>query len=229
MSKKRIVVLSGAGVSAESGIATFRGSDGLWENHRIEDVASPEGWARDPDLVTRFYNLRRKAALTAQPNAAHIGLAALESDFDVYIITQNVDDLHERAGSSQVLHLHGELFKMRCESDPSDIHEIYGDIEPDMLSKKGKRMRPHIVWFGEMVETIGEAAAITETADIFVVVGTSLNVYPAAGLIHALPAHAKVYIIDTNIPYVSASTQITAIEKPATEGVKELTELLKSE
>lgn len=226
--KKKLIVLSGAGVSAESGIATFRDSNGLWENHKIEDVATPEAWQRNPDLVNTFYNLRRANLLQAQPNAAHLGLATLEQEFEVHIITQNVDDLHERAGSTQVLHLHGELLKMRCEEDETDIQPIKKDITAQTLSKRGKRMRPQIVWFGEAVPNMDEAISLAEQADIFVVVGTSLQVYPAAGLLHFVPAFAPKFVIDTQLPYIANKNNIHFIEKPATTGVAELIEILKT-
>lgn len=226
MTKKNLVVLSGAGISAESGIATFRDSNGLWENHRVEDVASPEAWRKDPDLVTRFYNLRRQSVKAARPNAAHTGLAALEEQFNVQIITQNIDDLHERAGSAHVLHLHGEIFKMRCEEDPSDIQYIRGDITDQIRSRKGRKMRPDIVWFGEPVEAMPRAVEITEQADIFVIIGTSMLVYPAAGLIYAAPPHASIYVIDKQIPHINSSSHITKIEKTASEGIQELRRLL---
>lgn len=224
--KKNLVVLTGAGISAESGIATFRDSNGLWENHRVEDVASPEAWSRDPDLVTQFYNMRRQSVKDAHPNAAHKALADLEKDFNVTIITQNIDDLHERAGSNNIIHLHGEIFKVRCEEDEHDIVEWKEDITSQNLSKKGKRLRPHIVWFGEMVPKMEEAILSTATADIFVVIGTSLNVYPAAGLLNYAPQGIPIFIIDKNLPNYAALPNITAIEKPATEGVLELKEHL---
>lgn len=224
--KKKLIVLSGAGVSAESGIATFRDSNGLWENHRIEDVATPEAWQINPDLVNTFYNLRRANVLQAKPNAAHIGLAELEQHYKVHIITQNVDDLHERAGSTQVLHLHGELLKMRCEEDETDIQNISTDITAKTLSKRGKRMRPHIVWFGEAVPNMDAAIRLAEKADIFVVVGTSLQVYPAAGILDFIPSNTIKFVIDTQIPYISPKSNIHFIEQPATTGVAMLQEIL---
>ncbi len=214
MSKKKLVVLTGAGVSAESGLKTFRDSDGLWEGYNIEDVATPRAWRKDPKLVLDFYNYRRKNVLDAQPNAAHYGLADLEKNFNVTIITQNIDDLHERAGSTNVLHLHGEIFKMRSERDHEDRAE------------DGEQLRPYIVWFEEPVPKIEEAIPIVRSSDIFVVAGTSLVVYPAAGLVNYAARHIPKYIIDKRIPYTSAITNITAIEKPATEGVKTLLVLL---
>ena len=226
MSKKKLVVLSGAGVSAESGLKTFRDSDGLWEGYNIEDVATPRAWRKDPQLVLDFYNYRRKNVLDAQPNAAHYGLAELEKNFDVTIITQNIDDLHERAGSTNVLHLHGEIFKMRSERDIELVYEIRGDIKIGDKAEDGGQFRPHIVWFEEPVPKIEEAIPVVRQADIFVVVGTSLVVYPAAGLVNYAQWNVPKYIIDKRIPYTSEVTNVTTIEKPATEGVKDLLILL---
>jgi NAD-dependent deacetylase len=226
MSKKKLVVLSGAGVSAESGLKTFRDSDGLWEGYNIEDVATPRAWRKDPKLVLDFYNYRRRNVLDAQPNAAHYGLAELEKDFDVTIITQNIDDLHERAGSTNVLHLHGEIFKMRSERAHDLIYEITGDIKIGDKAEDGEQLRPYIVWFEEPVPKIEEAIPIVTSADIFVVVGTSLVVYPAAGLVNFAARHIPKYIIDKRIPYTSEIANIFAIEKPATEGVRDLMKLL---
>jgi NAD-dependent deacetylase len=222
MEKKKLVVLTGAGISAESGLKTFRDSDGLWEGYDIEDVATPRAWKKNPQLVLEFYNYRRREVAKAQPNAAHTGLAALQNDFDVHIITQNIDDLHERAGSAQVLHLHGEIFKMRCERDASLVYDIRDDIKWGDKSEKGFQLRPHIVWFEEPVPMIEEAARVAQTADIFVVVGTSLVVYPAAGLIHYAPPAIPKFIVDKKIPYTTSIQNLTAIEMPATAGVKEL-------
>ncbi len=222
MTKKKIVVLTGAGVSAESGLKTFRDGDGLWEGYNIEDVATPRAWKRNPQLVLDFYNIRRKDVLAALPNAAHIGLAELEKKFDVHIITQNIDDLHERAGSTKVLHLHGEILKMRSERNEDMVYEILDDIKLHDKAEDGAQLRPHIVWFEEPVYKIEEAIPIVYGADIFVVVGTSLVVYPAAGLVNYTAFDVPKYIIDKKIPYVSSSSNIVAIEKPATEGVKEL-------
>jgi len=224
--KKKLVVLTGAGISAESGLKTFRDSDGLWNGYNIEDVATPRAWRKNKQLVLDFYNMRRQDVLHAPPNAAHIGLAQLEKDFDVHIITQNIDDLHERAGSTNVLHLHGEIFKMRSEKDEALIYEIRKDILLGDLAEDGTQLRPHIVWFEEPVPMIEEAAAIAATADIFAVIGTSLVVYPAAGLINYAPRYIPKFMIDKTIPY-SALHNITSIEKPATEGIAELTALLK--
>jgi len=227
MSKKRLVVLSGAGVSAESGLKTFRDSDGLWEGYNIEDVATPRAWRKDPQLVLDFYNYRRKNVMDAQPNAAHYGLAELEKNFDVTIITQNIDDLHERAGSTNVLHLHGEIFKMRSERDHGLIYEIKDDIKIGDKAEDGEQLRPYIVWFEEPVPKIEEAIPVVRSADIFVVVGTSLVVYPAAGLVDYAARHIPKYIIDKRVPYTSEITNLTAIEKPATEGVGILLQMLK--
>lgn len=220
--KKKLVVLTGAGISAESGLKTFRDSDGLWEGYDVYEVATPRGFAKNPQLVLDFYNMRRKDVATAMPNAAHIGLVELEKDFDVSVITQNIDDLHERAGSTDVLHLHGEIFKMRSVSDESLVSEIRGDINMGDLAADGGQLRPHIVWFEEPVPMIEKAAAIASAAEIFVVVGSSLVVYPAAGLLQYAPRHAPKFIVDKSIPDVGYIPNIITIEKPATEGVQEL-------
>ena len=227
---KKIVVLSGAGVSAESGIPTFRASDGLWENHRIEDVATPEGWQRNQSLVQDFYNQRRKQALTVQPNAGHFALAKLEEKYDVTVITQNVDNLHERAGSSKVVHLHGELFKSRSTVDETLIYDIEGwEIKAGDLCGKGSQLRPHIVWFGEAVPMMDIAVDITHEADILIVVGTSLNVYPAAGLVYAVRKGVPIYVVDPNTPSMQKGPNITFIVEPATVGLTQLTEQLLAE
>ena len=224
--KKHIVVLTGAGISAESGLQTFRDSNGLWEGYNVYEVASPRGWYKDPKLVLDFYNMRRKDVAAAKPNEAHIGLAKLEKHFDVTIVTQNIDDLHERAGSTNVLHLHGEIFKMRSVEDEHTIYEIKGDINIGDKAKDGAQLRPHIVWFEEPVPMIEKAVALMNACDIFVVVGTSLQVYPAASLIHYAPPYLPKYIIDKKIPAVTNYPNLHLIEKPATEGVKELMEIL---
>ncbi len=226
MQKKKLVVLTGAGISAESGLRTFRDSDGLWEGYQIEDVATPRAWRKNPQLVLDFYNYRRRDVLAAQPNAAHMGLAELENDFDVTIITQNIDDLHERGGSTNILHLHGEILKMRSERDEELIYDIKGDIMLGDKAEDGAQLRPHIVWFEEAVPMIEIAMPIVQVADIFAVVGTSLVVYPAAGLVTVAADNIPKFIVDKKIPYTSAVKNVTAIEKPATEGVKELRELL---
>jgi NAD-dependent deacetylase len=226
MVKKKLVVLSGAGISAESGLKTFRDSDGLWEGYNIEDVATPGAWKKNRQLVLEFYNYRRKNVLEAQPNAAHYELASLQEKFDVHIITQNIDDLHERAGSKKVLHLHGEIFKMRSEKNEHLIYDIRDDIHLGDKAEDGSQLRPNIVWFEEPVPKIEEAIPIVYNADIFVVVGTSLVVYPAASLVNYCNTQIPKYIIDKNIPYTSSLYKLTTIQKPATEGVKVLNELL---
>ena len=224
--KKKLVVLTGAGISAESGLRTFRDSDGLWEGYDIYEVASPRGWKKDPKVVLDFYNMRRKDVAKAEPNAAHYGLAELEKDFDVTIITQNIDDLHERAGSSKIVHLHGEIFKMRSVSDLHTIYDILGNIELGDTAADGGQLRPHIVWFEEPVPMIETAAEITGMADIFVVIGTSLAVYPAAGLLNIAATEIPKYIIDKSIPYTRSVTNLTAIEATASAGVQVLKERL---
>ncbi|MBL7942239.1 MAG: NAD-dependent deacylase, partial [Flavobacteriales bacterium] len=200
MAKQKLVVLTGAGMSAESGIPTFRGGDGLWENHRIEDVATPEAWQRDPALVLEFYNQRRKGNKEALPNNGHKILAELEAYFDVEIITQNIDDLHERAGSTRVLHLHGEIRLARSTKNPDDLYAIDGwQLNMGDTCRAGSQLRPHIVWFGESVPMMDEAIQRTARADVFAVVGTSLQVYPAAGLLHYVPHGVPVYEIDPHI------------------------------
>jgi NAD-dependent deacetylase len=226
MNKKHIVVLSGAGISAESGLKTFRDSDGLWMGYNVEDVATPRGFEKDPQLVLNFYNERRRDVAAAKPNAAHIGLAELEKDFDVTIITQNIDDLHERGGSTRVLHLHGEIFKMRSVYDEHTVYEIRGDINVGDLAADGSQLRPYIVWFEEPVPMMEKAAALLHDCDYFVVVGTSLQVYPAASLLHYAPAFLPKFIIDKKIPAVNSYPNLHLIEKPATEGVEELKKLL---
>jgi len=199
--KKHIVVLSGAGMSAESGLRTFRDNDGLWEDHRVEEVAIPEAWETNRGLVLRFYNERRRALLDAAPNAGHTIIAEWQKTHRVSVVTQNVDDLHERAGSTGVIHLHGELRKARSTADPSRIYEIEGwELRDGDLCELGSQLRPHIVWFGEMVETMPDAFRVVSTADILVIVGTSLQVYPAAGLAWAAPAGTQRFLVDPNPP-----------------------------
>lgn len=225
--RKKIVVLSGAGISAESGIPTFRASDGLWENHRIEDVATPEAWERNPALVQDFYNQRRRQAFTVQPNAGHLALVKLEEKYDVTIITQNVDNLHERAGSSKVIHLHGELFKSRSTKYPTLIYDIEGwELKEGDLCERGFQLRPHIVWFGEAVPMMDVALDITNEADLLIVVGTSLNVYPAAGLVYAVQDGVPIYVVDPNIPTMHKRPNVTFIAEPATVGLTELADEL---
>ncbi|RFS19107.1 NAD-dependent deacylase [Chitinophaga silvatica] len=223
--KPKLVVLTGAGISAESGLRTFRDSDGLWEGYDVYEVASPKGWEKNPQLVQDFYNSRRRDVKAAQPNAAHTGLAKLEEKYDVQIITQNIDDLHERGGSSAVIHLHGEIFKMRSVTNEELIYETYEDIKMGDLADDGGQLRPHIVWFGEAVPMIELALKHVLQADIFVVVGTSLQVYPAASLLNYVTEVVPVYVIDRKIPYIGNSN-IHRIEKPATEGVAELLNIL---
>lgn len=226
MIKKKLVVLTGAGVSAESGLRTFRDSDGLWEGYNVYEVATPTGFKKNPELVLNFYNMRRRDIAAARPNAAHIGLSELENDYDVTIITQNIDDLHERAGSSNVIHLHGQIFQMRSVINRDIIYEIRGDIKLGDKAEDGGQLRPNIVWFEEPVPMIEHAAEVTTTAEIFVVIGTSLLVYPAAGLVNYAPSNTPKFIIDKNIPYTYSVNNLITIEKPATEGVKELKKLL---
>lgn len=222
----RLVVLTGAGISAESGLKTFRDSDGLWEGYDVTEVATPRAWYKNPSLVLDFYNMRRRNVLDAQPNAAHIGLAELQKDFDVHIITQNIDDLHERAGSKNVMHLHGEIFKMRSEKNQELVYEIRDDIRLGQKAADGAQLRPHIVWFEEPVPMIEKAIPLVRSADILVIVGTSLVVYPAAGLLnYAVPSIPK-FILDKRIPYTSDNYNFTAIEQPASVGIKILQEKL---
>lgn len=211
-------------MSAESGIKTFRDSGGLWEEHRVEDVASPMGWVLNRKLVLKFYNDRRRELARCEPNAGHLGLAALEKHFGVHVITQNIDNLHERAGSSDVVHLHGELTKARSTKDSDLIYDIgYKDINEGDKCELGSQLRPHIVWFGEAVPMIEEAVKITSQADIFVVIGTSLNVYPAAGLIEYVPDSASLWLIDPKDVYVPGDRKVAVIKEPASKGVEVLT------
>lgn len=224
--KQKLVVLTGAGISAESGLKTFRDSDGLWEGYNVYEVATPRGFAANPQMVLDFYNQRRKDVANALPNAAHQLLAAFEQKFDVTIITQNIDDLHERGGSKNVLHLHGEIFKMRSVYNTEKIFEIKGDINVGDVAKDGGQLRPHIVWFEEAVPMMDKAIEIASVADVFVIIGTSLQVYPAASLINFVPPYSPKYIIDKNIPAVKGITNITTIEATASNGVAQLKELL---
>lgn len=217
--------MSGAGISQESGIRTFRDMDGLWEEYDVMEVATPQAWAKNPELVMHFYNDRRKQLLEAKPNAGHIGLAGLEKLFDVRIITQNIDDLHERAGSTHVLHLHGELKKARSTVDEKLIYDIDGwELKFGDRCEKGSQLRPHIVWFGEAVPAIDEAMQIVQQADIFVVIGTSMNVYPAAGLIHYVRRGVPIFLIDPNPVEVFAKVMV--ISEKAGRGVEILKEKL---
>jgi len=224
---RKLVVLTGAGVSAESGIQTFRDSNGLWENHNIMEVASPEGWRKNQELVLNFYNQRRKQLGECQPNDAHKILSRLERHFDVHIITQNIDDLHERAGSTQVLHLHGELLKSQSTVDPSLVYYLdHWEIKIGDRCEKGSQLRPFIVWFGEDVPMMESAIEIAGAADIFLVLGTSMQVYPAASLIHYVPKGAKKYLIDPHIPDFKLQKDVTVIQETATVGMKKLEEIL---
>jgi NAD-dependent deacetylase len=226
---KRIVVLTGAGISAESGLKTFRDSDGLWEGYNIEDVATPQAWQRNPQLVQDFYNMRRKDVLAAQPNLAHYALAKLEERFDVTIITQNIDDLHERAGSTNVVHLHGIITRSQSSINPELTYPIEGwELKMGEVCELGSPLRAHVVWFGEDVPMIEEAARICAGAELFILSGTSLAVYPAAGLIHYVRAGVKKYIVDPNIPAVSRLTNVVEIQAKATDGIPELVEELMS-
>lgn len=228
--KKKLVILTGAGMSAESGIATFRDSGGLWDKYPVEQVATPEGFEENPQLVLEFYGKRRDEVLHCKPNAGHVGLAELESDYDVRIITQNVDNLHERAGSTHVMHLHGELTKVRSTGDESLVYELDSSkpyIKIGDVCEKGYQLRPHIVWFGEAVPLITDAAKLCEQADIFVIIGTSMNVYPAAGLLAYVDASVPVFLIDPNDVKVYRS-DVTHIQKGASEGVAELKQLLRT-
>lgn len=230
--KKNLVILSGAGMSAESGISTFRDAGGLWDKYPVMQVASAEGYVRDPELVINFYNERRKQLLDVEPNAGHIGLAELEKDFNVTVVTQNVDNLHERAGSTRIIHLHGELTKVCSSRDPYNPRYVK-ELKPEEYEVKmgdkagdGSQLRPFIVWFGEAVPEIETAVDYVEKADIFVIIGTSMNVYPAAGLLNYVPRAAEVYLIDPKPVDTHSMRQIHIIQRGASEGVKELKKLL---
>jgi NAD-dependent deacetylase len=227
---KKLVVLTGAGMSAESGLRTFREMGGLWEEHDVYEVASPGGWHNDRALVLSFYNERRKQLLETKPNRGHFDLVELEKYFEVWIVTQNVDDLHERAGSNRILHLHGELRKSRSTMDPGLVYDIEGwKLEEGDLCEKGSQLRPHVVWFGESVPAIEEAAKVVSAADIFVIIGTSMNVYPAAGLINYVPGTAPIYVIDPNEVSIAGHSRIRVIQKGASEGVQLLMEEIRNE
>jgi NAD-dependent deacetylase len=224
---KTVVALSGAGISAESGLKTFRGDGGLWEGHRVEDVATPEAWARDPALVLEFYNQRRRQVRAAQPNAAHRALVDLERAYEVHVVTQNVDDLHERAGSTRVLHLHGEIMLARSTRDPSYTKHLGdADIQIGDICPLGSQLRPHVVWFGEDVPALEQAARIVARADVFLCVGTSLQVYPANSLIFATPRRARRIVINPEVPDLVPRDVCECIAKPACVGVPELAERL---
>lgn len=219
--KKKLVVFTGAGVSAESGIKTFRDSGGLWEEFDIMDVATPEAWARQPQIVLEFYNARRKQIIASQPNGAHRAIATLEAHFDVDVITQNIDDLHERAGSKKVLHLHGQIMKSRSSIKRNLLYDIKGDsIEWGEKCEYGSQLRPDVVWFGEQVPSMSMAEDITAKADVFIVVGTSLNVYPAAGLIYAAPRNSQKYLVDPGDPIFPDHLKIEWIKRNASEGME---------
>ncbi|GEO05809.1 NAD-dependent protein deacylase [Adhaeribacter aerolatus] len=227
MERKKLVVLTGAGISAESGIATFRDANGLWEGHDVMEVASPEGWQKNQALVLDFYNQRRKQAFQAKPNPGHLALAELEKKFAVTVITQNVDHLHEQAGSTNVIHLHGSLFQSRSTADESLVYPIKGwELKLGDKCEKNSQLRPNIVWFGEMVPLMDQAIAETQQADIFMVVGTSLMVYPAAGLVHYVPAKAPIYVIDPNLPAVNKRTNMHLISEKAGVALPELAQKL---
>lgn len=229
MNKPKLVVLTGAGMSAESGVKTFRDNNGLWEEHNVQDVATPEAFARNPELVYRFYNLRRAQLKEVQPNRGHEILAEMEADFDVQIITQNVDNLHERAGSSRVLHLHGELTKVRSLQNPDLVYEWTEDLGAEDRNEEGHALRPHIVWFGESVPLIPRATSLVEEADVVIIIGTSMQVYPAASLVHYARPAAPIYYIDPNPTINHELTmrgQLEVIEKGASEGLAVLYEAL---
>ena len=227
MRDRHVVVLSGAGISAESGLATFRGAGGLWEGVPVAQVATPEGWRRDVGQVLRFYNERRKAVRAAQPNAAHAALKDLEAVFRVTVITQNIDDLHERAGSSRVIHLHGEILKARSSRDDTMITECIGDIEPGDRAADGSQLRPHVVWFGEAVPMMDRAIEAAKTADFFLVVGTSLEVYPAASLIDYVPQEAPKFLVDP-MPSGLADESFHVVQASASEGVPRVASQLRA-
>lgn len=230
MSKKRVVVLTGAGVSAESGISTFRDSGGLWEKYDIMDVATHEAWVRNPVLVNEFYNQRRKQLREVQPNAAHFALVKLEQKYDVQIITQNVDDLHERAGSRHIMHLHGELTKVRSSVDENLVYTLDGwELKLGQKCEKGSQLRPHIVWFGEQVPLIPAAAELSATADVYIIIGTSLNVYPAAGLVNYVPHGCPVYVIDPAEVAVAHIANVKILREHATTGTVKLVNQLLNE
>ncbi len=220
---KKIVVLTGAGISAESGIQTFRDGEGLWNQYRFEDLATPEAFNRDPELVLEFYNWRRKKVWEAKPNAAHLFVAELQNHFDVHVVTQNVDDLHERAGSKNVLHLHGEIMKARSTADESLIYPVTKlTIKKGDLCQLGSQLRPHIVWFGEMVPEMDKANLLANNSDIFIVIGTSLNVYPAAGVVNYVPAYAPTWVLDPGDIHLDFIREFHHIKKTAVNGVEEL-------
>ncbi|MFN3841163.1 MAG: SIR2 family NAD-dependent protein deacylase [Cyclobacteriaceae bacterium] len=220
---KKLVVLSGAGISAESGIPTFRDAGGLWEGYCVEDVASPEGWQRNPEMVLEFYNQRRKKALEVEPNDGHRVIAELENYFEVTVVTQNVDNLHERAGSTHVIHLHGSLFESRSTCDESLVYPISGwQLNPGDRCEKGSQLRPNIVWFGELVPLMEAAIQHANRADVFLVVGTSLVVYPAAGLIHYVPHDVPKFVVDPNLPDVHGISRLMMVADKASVGLRKI-------
>ena len=228
--KRRVVVLTGAGISAESGIATFRGVDGLWEGYRVEDVASPQGWQTNREMVLDFYNMRRKAVLEAEPNEGHKVLARMERHFDVQVITQNIDDLHERGGSTNILHLHGEVRKARSTAKASLVYEIQGpELNVGDNCELGSQLRPHIVWFGEDVPLIRPAAQMVREADVLIVVGTSLNVYPAAGLLHYARLDSIKFLVDPNVPNLEGFPPIEVFAEGGGTGLQKVYDRLMEE
>lgn len=225
---KKVVVLTGAGISAESGVKTFRDQNGLWRNHRMEEVASPIAWARDQEMVLEFYNIRRKQLYEVEPNAGHYALVKLEDKYDVQIITQNIDDLHERAGSTKILHLHGELKKVRSTIDERLVYDLDGwELKSGDLCEKGSQLRPHIVWFGESVDNIGAAVNLVQQADILIIIGTSLVVHPAASLMNYTPSHTKKYLVDPNT--LAQNKEVEIIKEKAGIGVPALVNKLLKE
>ncbi|WP_437919639.1 SIR2 family NAD-dependent protein deacylase [Sphingobacterium sp. LRF_L2] len=226
---KKIVVFTGAGISAESGLKTFRGTDGLWEGYQIEDVATPAAWKKNPKQVLTFYNLRRKQCLTAQPNEAHLILKELENWFDVQIVTQNIDDLHERAGSSKILHLHGEIRKAQSSLNPRFVYQMETDeINMGDTCELGSQLRPNVVWFGEAVPNLEKAISMTREADIFVVIGTSLQVYPAANLIHETSDACEIYLVDPDADVLAMDKNFNRIPYAATRGMRLLLDILQN-
>ena len=224
---KKVIVLTGAGISAESGLKTFRDSGGLWEGYEVTEVATPQAWAANQELVLEFYNQRRKQAISAEPNPGHFALAELESHFEVTVITQNIDALHEKSGSTDVLHLHGEISKVRSTSDPSLVYDLEGwELKQGDLCEKGSQLRPHIVWFGEAVPMIEPAIELASQADVFIVAGTSLVVYPAASLLDFVAAEIPKFIVDPKIPAISKSKNMYLFEEPASTGLPKIKEIL---
>ena len=226
---KRIVVFSGAGLSAESGLKTFRDGGGLWEEFDINEVATPEAWAKNPTLVLKFYNLRRQQILSAMPNRAHMAIAELEKDFNIQVITQNIDDLHERAGSSKIIHLHGEILKVRSSINPNLIKDHREELILGAKAEDGSQLRPHIVWFGESVPEMDRAIKVMTKAEIVIVVGTSLNVYPAAGLIQYAPTNAEFFIVDPAEVNHSSLRKVMFLRTSATVGIPQIADLLRKE